>query len=167
MRFLGYMVSALGVSMNPKKVEVVMSWERPKSVFEIRSFLGLVGYYRKFIKDFFRLAAPMTRLTRNEVRCEWNDLCERAFQELKKRFTSTPILIVPKMGQRYTMYCDASKDGLGCVLMHSRKVVAYGSQQLKNREQSYPTHDMELKRRFTSTPILIVPGNGTKVHDVL
>ena len=86
----------------------------------------------------------MTRLARKEVKFEWNDLCEKAFQELKRRFTSTPILIVPEMGQRYTVYCDASKAGLGCVLMHSGRMVAYGSCLLKNHEQNYPTHDMEL-----------------------
>ena len=86
----------------------------------------------------------MTRLTQKEVKFEWNDLCEQAFQELKRRLTTTPILIVPKRGQRYTMYCDASNDGLGCVLMQSGRVVAYISQQLKNHEQSYPTHDMDL-----------------------
>ena len=111
-----------------------MSWEIPKSVFEIRSFLGLVGYYRRFVEDFSRLVAPMTRLTRNEVKFEWNDLCEEAFQELKRRLTSTPILIVLKRGQRYIVYCDVSKDGLGCVLMQSKRVVAYGSLQLKNHE---------------------------------
>ena len=78
-KFLGHVVSASSVSVDPKKVKAVMSWERPKSVFEIRSFLGFVGYYRRFIKDFSRLATPMTRLTRNEVMFEWNDLCERAF----------------------------------------------------------------------------------------
>ena len=86
----------------------------------------------------------MTRLTRNEVKFKWNDLCEREFQELKRRLTVDPILIVPERGQRYTVYCDASKDGLGCVLMQSRRVVAYGSLQLKNHERNYPTHDMEL-----------------------
>ena len=79
MRFLGHVVSASGVSMDLEKVEAVMSWERLNSIFEIRSFLGLVGYYRRFIKDFSRLAEPMTRLTRKEVMFEWNDLCERAF----------------------------------------------------------------------------------------
>ena len=97
-----------------------------------------------FIKDFSRLAAPMTKLTRKEVKFEWNDLCEKAFQELKMRLTTAPILVVPKQGQRYTVYCDASKDGLGCVLMQSGRVVAYGSRQLKNHKQNYPTHDMEL-----------------------
>ena len=142
--FLGHVVLASGVSIDPGKVEAVMSWERLKSVFEICSFLGLAGYYRRFIEDFSWLAAPMTRLTRKEVKFLWDDSCERVFQELKRRLTSTPILIVQERGQRYTVYCDASKDGLGCVLMQSEKVVAYGSRQLKNHEQNYPTHDMEL-----------------------
>ena len=107
-KFLGHVVSTSGVSVDPEKVEAVMSWKRPKSVFEIRNFLGLVGYYRKFIEDFSRLATPMTRLTRKEVNFEWNDLYEKTFQELKIRLTSAPILIVPKRGQRYTVYCDAS-----------------------------------------------------------
>ena len=86
----------------------------------------------------------MTRLTWKWVNVEWDDLCEKAFQELKMRLTSALIPIVPKHGQWYTMYCDASKDGLGCVLMQSGRVVAYGSRQLKNHEQNYPTHDIEL-----------------------
>ena len=116
-RFLGHVVSASGVSMDLEKVEAVMSWERSKSVFEIGSFLGLAGYYRRFIEDFSRLVAPMIRLTQKEVKFEWNDLCEKAFQELKRRLTSAPILIILERGLRYTVYCDASKDGLGCVLM--------------------------------------------------
>ena len=87
----------------------------------------------------------MTRLTRKEVKFEWSDLCEKAFQELKMRLTSAPILIIPKRGQGYTMYCDPSKDGLGCVLMQSERVVVCSSQKLNNHEQSYPTHDMELE----------------------
>ena len=133
-RFLGHVVSASGVSVDPRKDEDVMSWERPKSVFEIRSFLGLAGYYRRFIEDFSRLAAPMTKLTRKEVKFKWNDSCETAFQELKWRLTSAPILVVPERRQEYSVYCDASKDGLGCVLMQSGRVVAYGSRQLKNHE---------------------------------
>ena len=108
---------ASGMSVDPEKVKVVMSWERPKSVFEIRSFLGLAGYYRRFIEDFSRLAAPMMRLTRKEVKFDWDDRCEEAFQELRRRLTTSPILIVPNIGQGYTVYCDASRAGLGCVLM--------------------------------------------------
>ena len=108
---------ASGVSVDPEKVEAVMSWERPKSVFETRSFLGLARYYRRFIEDFSQLAAPMTRLTQKGVKFEWDDLCEKAFQELKMRLTSAPFLIVPEYGQRYTVYCDDFRDELGCVLM--------------------------------------------------
>ena len=143
-RFLGHVVSASGVSVDLEKVEAMMSWERPKSVFEIRSFLGLARYYRRFIEDFSRLATPMKRLTRKEVKFDWDDRCEEAFQELKRRLTTAPILIVPDRGHGYTVYCNALRAGLGCVLMQSRRVVAYGSRQLKNHEQNYPTHDMEL-----------------------
>ena len=97
-RFLGYVVSASGVSVDPEKVEAVMSWERSKSVFVIRNFLGLARYYRRFIENFSRLAAPMTRLTRNKVKFDWDDRCERAFQELRRRLTTAPILIVPDRG---------------------------------------------------------------------
>ena len=86
----------------------------------------------------------MTGLTRRGVKFEWDDLCERAFQELKRRLTSPPIFIVPKRGPMYNVYYDALKDELGCVLMQSGRVVAYGSSQLKNHERNYPTHDMEL-----------------------
>ena len=94
--FLGHVVTASGVSVDPEKVEAVMSWERPMSVFEICCFLGLAGYYRRIIEDFSRLTTPMTRLTQNEVKFEWNGLCEKAFQTLKRRLTSAPILIIPK-----------------------------------------------------------------------
>ena len=119
---MGHVVSVSGVSVDPKKVEAVMSWERPKSFFEIRSFLGLVGYYWRFIKDFSQLSAPMTRLIQKEVKFEWNDLCERAFLELKKRLTSASILVVLERGRRYIVCCDASKDGLGSVLMHTTTI---------------------------------------------
>ena len=116
-KLLGHLVSASDVSVDVEKVEAEMSWERLKSVFEIHSFLGLVGYYRRFIEDFSRLAAPMMRLNWKEVKFEWNDSCEKAFQELKRRLTSASILIVLERGQRYAVHCDAYKDILRCVLM--------------------------------------------------
>ena len=127
-RFLRHVIITSRVFVDSEKVKAVMSWDRPKLVFEIRSFLGLARYYRRFIEDFSRLDAPMTRLTWKEVKFKWNDMCEKEFQELKKMLTSTPILIVPEREQRYTVYCGASKDGLERVLMQSRRVVAYGSQ---------------------------------------
>ena len=103
-----------------------------------------MGYYKKFIEVFSWLAAPLTRLTRKGVKFEWDGMCKKAFQELKRRLTTTLILIVLEQGQRYTMYCDTARDELGCVLMQSGRVVSYGSRQLKNHEQNYPTHDLEL-----------------------
>ena len=137
-------MSASSVLVDHEKVEAVMNWERPKLVFEICSFLGLAGYYRQFIEDLSRLAAPMARLIRKGVKFEWDHLYEKAFQELKRRLTTTPILIVSEQGHRYTVYNDAFKNILGCVLMQSGRVVAYGPRQLKNHEQNYSTHDMEL-----------------------
>ena len=102
-QFLGHMVSKEGISVDPAKVEAVMRWERPKSVFEIRSFLGLAGYYRRFIENFSRIACPMTRLTRKGVSFDWNDKCEESFQELKKRLTTAPVLITPVSGEKYTV----------------------------------------------------------------
>ena len=92
----------------------------------------------------FEYTSGGLRVQGKRSKFEWNDLCEKAFQELKRRFTSAPILIVPERGQRYTVFCDASNDGLGCILMQSGRVITYGSRQLKNHEQNYPTHDLEL-----------------------
>ncbi|XP_058211484.1 uncharacterized protein LOC131323652 [Rhododendron vialii] len=143
-KFLGHVVSEKGISVDNSKVKAVMNWKRPSTVFEIRSFLGLASYYRRFIQDFSILGKPMTRLTQKGVKFEWNEICEKLFQELKKRLTSAPILIIPERNVGYAVYCDASKDGLGAVLMQNGKVIAYGSRQLRPHEKNYPTHDLEL-----------------------
>ncbi|XP_028103887.1 uncharacterized protein LOC114302963 [Camellia sinensis] len=119
--FWGHVISRDGVSVDPKKVEAVVEWNRPTSVTEIRSFLGLAG-----------------------VKFEWSDDCEKSFQDLKSRLVSAPVLIVPSGDEDFTIYSDALKMGLGCVLMQNDKVVAYASRQLKPYEQNYPTHDLEL-----------------------
>ena len=131
--------------MDPTKVEVVTKWERPKNVFEVRSFLGLVGYYRRFVETFSPIACPVTRLTRKIVNFDWDNKCEESFQELKRRLTTTPMLITPIGGEKYIVYCDASRNGLGCVLMQKGRVVAYASRQLKNHKQNYLMHDLELE----------------------
>ena len=97
-----------------------------------------------FIKQNTSPWSALVLFTRKVVKIRVNELCEKAFLELKRRLTTSPILIVPKQGQRYTVYCDASRDGLGCVLIQSGRVVSYGSKQLKNHEHNYPTHDLEL-----------------------
>ncbi|CAM8901825.1 unnamed protein product [Rhodiola kirilowii] len=143
-KFLGHVISKEGISVDPAKVEAILNWKTPKTVFEIRSFLGLAGYYRRFIENFARLANPLTRLTRKGVKFEWDEVCEKAFEELKIKLTTAPVLIIPSSEEKYIVYCDASLNGLGCVLMQQGRVVAYGSRQLKPHELNYPTHDLEL-----------------------
>jgi len=93
--FLGHVISAEGIIVDPRKVEAVLKWERPTNVIEIRSFLGLAGYYRRFIEGFSTIASPLTKLTRKEVRFVWSEECEPSFRELKERLTSAPVLALP------------------------------------------------------------------------
>ncbi|RVW41427.1 Retrovirus-related Pol polyprotein from transposon 17.6 [Vitis vinifera] len=142
--FLGHVVSNDGISVDPGKVDAVANWRRPSTVTEIRSFLGLAGYYRRFIEGFSKIALPLTKLTQKGVKFEWSDDCECSFQELKNRLVSTPILTIPSGSGGFVVYSDASHQGLGCVLMQDGRVVAYASRQLKPYERNYPTHDLEL-----------------------
>ncbi|XP_071924914.1 uncharacterized protein [Coffea arabica] len=142
--FLGHKVSKEGIAVDPAKVEAVMNWKQPESPTEVRSFLGLAGYDRRFIKDFSKIAGPMTELTKKGNMFIWTPKCESGFQELKKRLTSAPVLVLPDGGEGYAVYSDASGEGLGCVLMQNGKVIAYASRRLKSHEQNYPTHDLEL-----------------------
>nr|CAI44621.1 B1168G10.5 [Oryza sativa Japonica Group] len=143
-KFLGHVISAGGVAVDPSNVESVTNWKQPKTVSEIRSFLGLAGYYQRFIENFSKIAKPMTRLLQKDVKYKWSEECEQSFQELKNRLISAPILILPDPKKGFQVYCDASKLGLGCVLMQDGKVVAYASRQLRPHEKNYPTHDLEL-----------------------
>ena len=111
--FLGHVVSREGVSVDPAKVEAVSAWPVPKNVTEIRSFLGLAGYYRRFVEGFSKIAAPLTALTRKEKKYEWTQKCEENFQELKRKLTSAPVLIIPDVDAgNFVIYSDASKNGL-------------------------------------------------------
>ncbi|XP_052113917.1 uncharacterized protein LOC110278045 [Arachis duranensis] len=142
--FLGHVVSKDGIMVDPKKVEAVQKWPRPTTVTEIRSFLGLAGYYRRFIKDFSRISAPLTKLTQKNVKFQWSEACEESFQTLKACLTSAPVLVLPSGSGGFSVFCDASRIGLGCVLMQHGRVIAYASRQLKKHEQNYPTHDLEM-----------------------
>ncbi|GJW10031.1 putative nucleotidyltransferase, ribonuclease H [Tanacetum coccineum] len=142
--FLGHIVSAEGITMDPAKVEAITKWPRPTSVTEVRSFLGLAGYYRRFVEGFSRLALPLTKLMRKGEKFVWNEEREKSFEELKQRLVSAPILTLPSGSGGFQIYSDASKKGLGCVLMQHGKVIAYASRQLKPYEVNYPTHDLEL-----------------------
>jgi hypothetical protein len=142
--FLGHIVSAEGVVVDPSKVASITEWESPKNAGDIQSFRGLAGYYRRFIENFSKIAKPMTELLKKDKKFEWTDLCEASFQELKKRLVSAPVLCLPDIQKDFQVYCDASHQGLGSVLMQNGKVVSYASRQLKHHERNYPTHDLEL-----------------------
>ena len=142
--FLGHVISKEGIAVDPSKIDAVLRWERPRNATEIRSFLGLAGYYRRFIEGFAKIASPLTKLTRKAVRFVWSSSCEDSFQELKKRLTTAPVLALPDSLGGFVVYSDASLIGLGCVLMQRGRVIAYGSRQLKPHEGNYPVHDLEL-----------------------
>ncbi|XP_059306353.1 uncharacterized protein LOC132057766 [Lycium ferocissimum] len=144
MAFLGHMVSKDGIMVDPQKIEAVRDWGRPTTVSEVRSFVGLASYYQRFIEGFSAIASPLTRLTQKAVPFQWSDECEASFRKLKALLTSAPILTLPVEGEGFTVYCDASRLGLGCVLMQKGKVIAYASRQLKVHEKNYPVHDLEL-----------------------
>ncbi|ONK61029.1 uncharacterized protein A4U43_C08F25350 [Asparagus officinalis] len=134
-----HVVSGDGISVDSEKVSTVKDWPTPKSVSDIKSFLGLVGYYHRFIRDFLKIAEPMTRLTRKDIKFVWSDTYEQVFEELKSRLISAPVLTIPDKSRNFKVLC-----GLGCVLQQDGHVVAYASRQLKKHEQNYPTHDLEL-----------------------
>ncbi|XP_073152282.1 uncharacterized protein [Henckelia pumila] len=119
--FLGYIVSAKGIEVDPSKVEAVRNWAAPKNATEIRSFLGLAGYYRRFIQDFSKIALPLTSLTRKGVKFVWSEQYEKSFTELKERLISAPVLAIPEGTGRFVVYTDSSKSGLGAVLMQDDK----------------------------------------------
>ena len=142
--FLGHVLTQDGIAVDPEKVKAVLDWKSPASVTDIRSFLGMAGYYRRFIEGFSTIAKPMTQLLKKDKKFEWTEACEKSFQELKRKLTTAPVLIVPDIHKNFEVYCDASRKGLGCVLMQEGKVVAYASRQLRKHEENYPTHDLEM-----------------------
>lgn len=144
MAFLGHVISRDGIRVDSQKIEAVKNWPRPTSLTDIRSFLGLAGYYRRFVEGFSSILSPLTKLTQKKVKFQWSDACEKGFQEFKTRLTSALVLSLPEGTDGFVIYCDASRVGLGSVLMQKGKVIAYASRQLKVHEKNYPTHDLEL-----------------------
>jgi hypothetical protein len=121
-----------------------MDWKPPKSVHQIHSFLGLAGYYRRFIPDFSRIAKPMTELLKKGVKFVWSEDCDKALHTLREHLTSAPVLTQPYMSKPFEVFCDALGTSLGCVLMQENRVIAYASRALRPHEKNYPTHDLEL-----------------------
>jgi hypothetical protein len=142
--FLGHIISNRGILVDPAKVKEIVAWSIPTTVAEIRSFLWLVGYYRRFIEGFSKIAKPMTSLMEKGRGFKWDEKCQESFDQLKKRLMSPPVLVMPDLQKGFDIYCDACGQGLGCVLMQEGHVIAYASRQLRKHELNYPTHDLEL-----------------------
>ncbi|GKA18092.1 putative reverse transcriptase domain-containing protein [Tanacetum coccineum] len=143
-QFIGHVIDSQGIHVDPAKIESIKDWASPKTPTKVRQFLGLTGYYRRFIEGFSKIAKLMTELTQKKVKFNWGDKQEVAFQLLKEKLCSAPILALPKGVENFIIYCDASHKGLGVVLMQNEKEIAYVSRQLKIHEKNYTTHDLEL-----------------------
>ena len=155
--YLGHVVSGKGISTNPKKIEAVSKWPTPRTVYDVRSFLGFVGYYRRFIKNFSRITKPIreviTGLENQSKRAakktyiEWTDAADTAFEHLKAMCVSTPILAYPNYQLPFTLHTDSSTDGLGAVLYQKQdgkmRVIAYASRSVSKAEANYPAHKLE------------------------
>ena len=155
--YLGHVVSGKGVATNPKKVEAVTKWPTPKTVYDVGSFLGFVGYYRRFIKDFSKITKPIREvITGLENQCkrtakktfvEWTEAADSAFEHLKKLCTSTPILAYPDYKLPFVLHTDSSSEGLGAVLYQKQdgklRVIAYASRSVSKSESHYPAHKLE------------------------
>nr|GEU58887.1 putative reverse transcriptase domain-containing protein [Tanacetum cinerariifolium] len=143
-QFLGQMIDSEGIHMDPTKIESIKDWASPKTPTEIHLFLGLTGYYRRFIKGFSKISKPMMKLNQKNVKFDWSEKAEAAFQLLKQKLCSASILALPEGSENFMVYCDASRKGLGAFLMQREKFIAYASCQLKIHKKNYTTHNLEL-----------------------
>ena len=141
---MGHILSHNGISVDPSKIKDIVEWVTPTTVKEVRGFLGLAGYYGQFVPDFSKIAKPLTELTKKDEPYVWTEEREEAFQTLKQKLVTAPMLVQPNITKPFEVYCDASNIGLGCVLMQEGHVIAYASRQLKPSEMNYPTHDLVL-----------------------
>jgi hypothetical protein len=130
--------------MDPKKVVDILNWKAPTDARGIKSFIGMAGYYWWFIEGFSKNVKLMTALLANKVEFKWTQKCQEAFEALKEKLTTAPILVLLDVHKPFSVYYDACYTGLGCVLMQEGRVVAYSSRQLKVHEKNYPIHDLEL-----------------------
>jgi hypothetical protein len=142
--FLEHVLSAEGVAVDPGKVKNILDWKPPTTVHQLRSFLGMAGYYHKFIPNFSKISKPITELLKYQVKFVWSPECEEAFQTLKKLLTTALVLAQLDIEKPFDVYYDASSTGIGCVLMQEGRVIAYASRQLKRHEEHYPTYNLEL-----------------------
>jgi hypothetical protein len=142
--YLGHIISEEGIVMDPEKVESIKEWSVPSNVAEVRSFMGLAGYYRRFITGFSKISHPITSLQRKEEKFQWTKECEKSLERLKQLLTNAPILRIADPNVDFMVCTDVCKEGLGGVLRHNGFVICYESRKLKEHENNYATHDLEL-----------------------
>nr|GEX40280.1 putative reverse transcriptase domain-containing protein [Tanacetum cinerariifolium] len=181
-QFLGHLIDSQRLHVDPAKIKAVKNWKTPTTPTEVFQFLGLASYYRRFIEGFSKIAKPLIKLTQKHKKYIWEKDQESAFQLLKQKLCEAPILALPEGNDDFVVYCDASLQGLGAVLMQKEKVISYASQKLKPNEENYTTHDLELgavkelnmrQRRWLELladydcEIHYHPGKGNVVADAL
>jgi hypothetical protein len=142
--FLGHIISNGGISVDFAKVKEIVAWSIPTTVTEVRSLLGLAGYYQRFMEGFFKIAKPMTSLLEKGREFKWDEKYQDSFNQLKLKLMTPPMLVMPDLQKGFDIYYDACGQGLGCVLMQEGHVIAYASRQLLKHELNYPMHDLEL-----------------------
>jgi hypothetical protein len=142
--FLGHLVSPEGIAVDPSKVKEILDWKPPTSMSEVQSYLGLVGYYQRFILNFSKIVKLVTELLKKGNKYIWNVAREEVFKILKKLLTTSPVLIHPDITKPFDVYCDSSGTGLEGALMQEGLVISYSLRQLRRHEEHYPTHDLEL-----------------------
>jgi hypothetical protein len=143
-QFLGHVLSAKEIAVDPSKVKDILEWKPPTTVYQVRSFLGVAGYYRRFIPDFSKIVKPIACLLKNDTKFDWSPKCNEAFEQLKVLLTTAPVLAQLDIEKPFDVYYDTSGSGLRCVLIQEGRVIAYASRQLRRHEEHYPTHDLEL-----------------------
>eukprot|EP00253_Pinus_taeda_P021984 PITA_21984 len=143
-QYLGHVITKEGIAVDPEKIKAIMDWPVPKDVTDVRSFMGLAGYYRRFVEGFSKVAFPITSLQKKGKSFQWTPNCQKSFEQLKHLLTTAPILCIADPNKDYVVCTDASKEGLGGVLMQEGRVIAYESRKLKEHEQRYSAYDLEL-----------------------